>query len=222
MNTSPNANAATTTWTTQDNPLDPQEAADLLKRAQRQAHRQFTHETPLLSLAQAFVMLTVYGSIWLSVRGQHPYRGPSLGVVGYVYITVAVLILVCVASYTRATAGIRGRSRRDERIAAIPLLASIVGVYVFVGALRYDGFSNAIVYGVVDAAAPWIVVGAVLAGLAAAKEDWWKMGAALAVILIGTGSSFAGPIDVWAVLATCGCLIFLGQAVLRFKWSRQA
>jgi hypothetical protein len=204
-----------------DDSLDPREAGTLLTRTERQARRGFTHETPLLSLAQALVILAIYGSIWLSVRGQHPYRGPSLGVIGYVDITVAVLILVCVAMYVRATAGVSGRSRHDERISAIPLVVSIIAVYVFDGALRYDGFSDAVVYGVFDAAAPWIVVGAVLAGLAAANEDWWKLGAALAVIVIGTGSSFAGPIDVWAVLAPAGCLLFVGQAWLRFTSSRR-
>jgi hypothetical protein len=202
--------------------LDPREAASLMQEAQQQARRRFTHQTPLLSMASALTMLVVYGAIWSSSRGHHPYRGPSLGVIGVVYIVVAAIILVSVTMYVRANAGISGPSRREERITAIPLVASIVGVYVFDGALRYDGFSVAIVYGVFDAAAPWLVVGAVLAALAAAKEDWWKLGAAVAVIAIGVGSVFAGPVNVWGVLAVCGCLLFLGQAVLRFLWSRPA
>jgi hypothetical protein len=68
-----------------------------------------------------------------------------------------------------------------ERITAVPLIASVIGVYVFDGALKYNGFSPAIVYGVFDAAAPWLVVGAVLAALDASNEDWWKLGAAVAV-----------------------------------------
>lgn len=140
--------------------------------------------------------------------------------IGAVYILVAVIIVVSVTIYVRARTGISGPSRREERITAIPLIASIVGVYVFDGALKYDGFSVAIVYGVFDAAAPWLVVGAVLAGLGAAKEDWWKLGAGIVVIAIGVGSVFAGPVNVWGVLAVSGCLLFLGQAVLRFIWSR--
>jgi hypothetical protein len=219
MNPSRSTHQATAT--DGDDPLDPREAAVLLETTQRKARRQLTNETPLLSLVSALVLLVVYGSIWLSVRGQHPYRGPSLGVVGWVYIVVAVSSLVAVSMYVRATAGVSGRSRREERITAIPLLASVIGVYVFDGALRYDGFSYAIVYGVFDAAAPWLVIGAVMAGLAAAKEDWWKLCAALAVIVIGAGTAFAGPINAWGILALFGCLLFLGQAALRFQWSHR-
>jgi hypothetical protein len=203
-----------------DAPLDPREAAGLLRRTERDASHRFTHQTPLLSLANAATMLLVYGAIWSSSRGQHPYRGPSLGVVGFVYIAVAVIIVVSVTFYVRATAGISGPSRHDERLAAVPLLAAIVGVYAFDGALSYDGFPAAVVYGVVDAAAPWLVVGAVLAGMAAMKEDWWRLGSAIAVIAIGAGSAFAGPADVWGVLAVSGCALFLGQAGLRYMWSR--
>jgi uncharacterized membrane protein len=181
---------------------------------------EFTHQTPLLSLANALTMLLIYGAIWSSSRGQHPYRGPSLGVVGLVYVMVAVIIVVSVSLYVRATAGVSGRSRREGWVTAVPVLAAILGVYVFDGALHYDGFSAALVYGVFDAAAPWVVVGAVLASLGAAKEDWWKVAAAVAVIAIGAGSAFAGPADVWGVLAVSGCLLFLTQAVLRFIWSR--
>lgn len=201
--------------------LDPREAARLLHVTQREARRRFTHQTPLLSLANALTMLVIYGAIWSSSRGHHPYRGPSLGVIGVVYIVVAVMVVVSVSMYVRATAGVSGPSRREERILAIPLLVSIVGVYVFDGALKYDGFDVAIVYGVFDAAGPWLVVGAVLAGLAAAQEDWWKLGAAIAVIAIGVGSAFAGSVDVWGVLAVSGCVLFLGQAGLRFVWSRR-
>jgi hypothetical protein len=219
MDSARNANETTTPGEGND-PLDPRQAAGLLRETQRAARHQFTYETPLLSLANALIVLVIYGAIWSSSRGHHPYRGPSLGVIGAVYIMVAVIIVVSVTIYVRARAGISGPSRREERITAIPLIASMVGVYVFDGALKYDGFSVAIVYGVFDAAAPWLVVGAVLAGLGAAKEDWWKLGAGIVVIAIGVGSVFAGPVNVWGVLAVSGCLLFLGQAVLRFIWSR--
>jgi hypothetical protein len=220
MNSAPTADE--TTSHEGDVPLDPREAAGLLQKTQQEAKRQLTHQTPLLSLANALTILVIYGAIWSSSRDDHPYRGPSLGVTGIVYITVTVIIVVSVSLYLRTTAGVSGSSRRQDRITAIPVFASIAGVYVFDGALKYDGFSVAIVYGVFDAAAPWVVVGAVLAGVAAAKEDWWKLGAAIVVIATGASSAFAGPANAWGVLAVSGCLLFLGQAVLRFIWSRPA
>ncbi len=203
-----------------DNWLDPRQAAGLLERTQREAQRKLTSDKPVLSVFSALLVLAIYASIWSSSRGRHPYTGPSLDVVGLVYILVAVAALVSVSVYLRATAGVSGRSRQEARIMAIPFVFALVGVYVFDGALKYDGFSASVVYGVYDAAAPWLVVGAVLAGHAAAKEDWWKLAGAVAMIVVAAGSAFAGPVNVWGVLAICGCVLLLAQGVLRFRWER--
>ena len=203
-----------------DDWLDPREAANLVERSQREAQRKLTSDKPVLSVFSAFVVLAIYGSIWASSRGRQPYRGPSLTVVGLVYILVAVAALVSVSVYLRATAGISGRSRREARTLAIPFVVAVVGVYVFDGALNYDGFSPSIVYGVFDAAAPWLVVGAVLAGHAAAKEDWWKLAGGVAMMVAAAGSAFAGPANVWGVLALSGCVLLLAQGALRFRWQR--
>jgi hypothetical protein len=213
-------NADETTPTDGDEWLDPREAAGLLERTQREARRKLTSETPVLSAFSALVVLAVYGAIWESSRDHHPYTGPSLNVVGLVYILVAVAALASAAVYVRATAGVSGRSRQEARTMAIPFVFAIVGVYVFDGALKYDGFSPAIVYGVFDAAAQWLVVGAVLAGYAAAKEDWWKLAGGIAMIVVGAASAFAGPANVWGVLGVAGCLLLLAQGVLRFRWER--
>ncbi len=213
-------NAHETTPTNGDDWLDPREAADLLERTQREARRTLTSDKPLLSVFSALVVLAIYGSIWSSSRDHHPYTGPSLNVVGLVYILVAVAALVSVSVYLRATAGVSGQSRQEARTMAIPLVFAVAGVYVFDGALSYDGFSPAIVYGVFDAAAPWLVVGAVLAGHAAANKDWWKLAGAIAMIVVAAGSAFAGPANVWGVLAVSGCLLFLAQGVLRLRCER--
>ena len=85
-------------------------------------------DKPLLSVFSALVVLATYGAIWSSSRGHHPYRGPSLDVVGLVYILVAVSALVTVAVYLRATAGVTGRSRQDARAMAIPVVVAMFGV----------------------------------------------------------------------------------------------
>jgi hypothetical protein len=210
-----------TTPVDEEGPLDPRQAADLLAQTERHAQRRLTSDTPLLSLFSAVLVLVIYGSIWSSSRGHHPYRGPSLNVVGIVYILVAAAAVVSVSVYIRATAGVSGRSRQEARTMAIPFVVAVVGVYVFDGALRYDGFDARIVYGVFDAAAPWLVVGAILAGYAAAKEDWWKVAGAIGMIVAGSGAAFAGPANVWGVLAVCGCALLLAQGILRFVLARQ-
>jgi hypothetical protein len=201
--------------------LDPRTAAAILEQTGRSARHQFNARPPLISVLQAAVVLVVYGTLWWSVRGQVPYRGPSLDAVGIVYIVVAVGALAGVATYYRAVHGVSGRSRREDGIVAIPMIAALAGFYTFLGALQYDGFSHAVVYGVVDAAGPWLVAGAVLGGLAAGREDWWKLAGGVALIAAGTAAAFAGPVNVWGVLAVAGCVLLLAQGVVRLAWARE-
>ena len=177
--------------------FDPQEAATLLEQTKRQARRQFEATPPWLSLIQAVVVLAAYGAIWLSVRGQHPYMGPR-GVVILVYVLVVVVLRAFFVARKRAGAGIGGRSQRLRRAEMAAMGVAIVAGYVFMGALYHAGVSHAIVYGVYPATALLITGGSVLAGLAAAREDWSVFGAALAIAAVGAGSAFAGPVAVWA------------------------
>jgi hypothetical protein len=60
------------------------------------------------------------------------------------------------------------------------------------GALRRYGASHAIVYGVISAAAPLIVVGTTALGIAAGRADWPQFEGALAVVLAGVAAAFVG------------------------------
>ena len=180
-----------------DEPFDPSDAADLLISTRRKARRGFEQRSPLLYVFAAIVVGGAYGALWWSVRGQDPYVGPSLAVIGWVYGIVAVSIVVSATTYRRATHGVRGPSRREDAIRGLAIGVPWIAVYVFDGALHFNGFSAAIVYGVFDAAAPWLVVGAALAAFSAGHERWWEMGQGFAVLAIGTVAAFFGPIGVW-------------------------
>ena len=67
------------------------------------------------------------------------------------------------------------------------------------GALKYYGASDAIVYGVIPAAGPLIVVGTTVGGMAASKADWQRFGAAFAVVAGGVVALFIRPINAWPV-----------------------
>ena len=188
--------------------LDPREAARLLAQTEGEARRQFNLSPQWISAVIGAVILVAYGSLWLSTRGQHPYKGPSLGVVALVYAAVAVAVAVSVKVYRRATAGVSGPSTRQQQLEGVAILVSfILGSPVLQGALRHYGASDAIVYGVIPAAATLIIVGTTVLGIAASKADWPQFGAALAVVTGGVVAAFVGPSGAWLA---AGITLFIG------------
>lgn len=90
------------------------------------------------------MVLVAYGVIWLSVRNQHPYDGPSLPALSVVYGTIAVWCVFVAAVRKRAISGISGRSSQRRRGEAAAFAVAWVFVYVFQGALQHAGASPAI------------------------------------------------------------------------------
>lgn len=177
--------------------LDPSEAARLLAASERDARNRFAVRPPRVTAAMGPLILGAYIALWLSTRGQHPYQGPSLGVVALVYVVVAVSFGVAAKVYQRATAGVRGPSIRQRRLEGLALLFSILGSPVIQGAMKHYGASNAIVYGVIPAAVPLIIIGTTLVGIAVSKEDWPQFAAALVVIVAGIVAAYVGPSGAW-------------------------
>ena len=188
--------------------LDPREAARLLAQTKRDAKRQFNLSPPWITAFMGGVILFGYGALWLSTRGQHPYSGPSAGAIVLVYVAVAVSIAVSVKVYRRATAGVSGPSVRQQQVEGIAILVSfVVGSPVIQGAMKHYGASHAIVYGVIPAAAPLIIVGTTVLGIAASKADWPQFGTALTVVTGGVVAAFVGPSAAWLA---AGIGLFIG------------
>jgi hypothetical protein len=178
--------------------LDPHEAARLLAQTEHEARQEFNLSPLWITAVMGGVILVAYGALWLSTRGQHPYKGPNLGVVALVYAAVAVAIAASVKVYRRATAGVSGPPVRQQQLEGVAILASFVlGSPVLQGAMKHYGASDAIVYGVIPAAAPLIIVGTTVLGIAASKADWQQFAAALAVVITGVVAAFAGPSGAW-------------------------
>jgi hypothetical protein len=200
--------------------LDPSVAATLLKQTRRQAQRQFELNPPLLTLIRVTVILIAYGVVWLLVRGQHPYKGPNGAALAAVYGAVIVVIAVSAAVVQRATSGVSGQSQRQRGAYGAAFGTAWIAVSVFQGALQHAGASHAIVFGVFPAAAPLVVLGAAVAAMAAAREDWRTLGVAIAVVALGAGSAFAGPAGVWGIIAVGGCIIGIGYIAVQV-WLRR-
>ncbi|HEY3774819.1 MAG TPA: hypothetical protein VGL69_17585 [Solirubrobacteraceae bacterium] len=65
------------------------------------------------------------------------------------------------------------------------------------GAMKHYDAGNAVVYGVIPAAGPLIILGTTLVGLALSKEDWTQFWPALVVVIGGFVALFVGPSGSW-------------------------
>ncbi len=171
----------------------------------------------MLTFFAALTVLVAYGAIWLSVRDQHPYSGPSGTALAVLYGMLAVWIVVVTAILRRS---LSGRSSQQRRLEAVVFGAIWVCVYIFQGALYSTVPSQAIAYGVYAAVAPLIVVGSAAAGYEAARGKVAEAGFAVAVVLLGAVASFAGPANVWAMVALGGCGLLLVATVAQL-WTRR-
>jgi hypothetical protein len=203
--------------------LDPSEAAQLLSQTERDARHQFDLSPLWISALMGVVILVAYGALWLSTRGQHPYTGPRVGVVGLVYAAVAVAIAASVRVYRRATAGVSGPSLSQQRVEGIAILLSFVlGSPVLQGAMKHHGAGDSIVYGVIPAAAPLIIVGTTVLGIAASRSDWPQFGAALAVVITGAVAAFVGPSEAWLAAGIGLFVSMVGYAAADARRHRRA
>ncbi len=201
--------------------LDPGEAARLLARTQRQAQRELDFRSPWLSLLAAAAALVAFGSVWLSVRGQHPYKYPTIvGLLG-LYAVLAIRIGSVLYAHRRATAGVSGRSVRQTRGEGVALAVALIAVYVIMGALANAGASDGVVYGVYVATATMLVLGTFWAARSAIREDWPELGLSIAIMLVAAGSAFAGPRGVWLSNGVGLCVVLLAYSAVQ-AWQLRA
>ena len=147
--------------------FDPREAAALLDQTRRQARRQFEPAQPWLLAIRAVLVLAALGAVWLSVRGQHPYKGPGGSALLVVAAFVVINFTATVAVRARATAGVSGRSRFSPAEIAV-MAASWIVPFVVMAALGVtrDSQSGYLL------TVPLIVAGLVFAALMAVRSDW--------------------------------------------------
>jgi hypothetical protein len=195
--------------------LDPRAAGRLLERTTRQTRRELDFRSPRLSLLAAAVVLVGFGAVWLSVRGQHPYKGPTGAALAVLYAVVLIRIGSVLYAHRRARAGVSGRSSSQQRAEAAGLGGAVVAVYLLMGALAHAGAGDAVVYGVYIVTATLIVPGAFWAGRSAVREDWPGLGMSIALMLVAAASAFAGPRGVWFSDGVGCCVVLLGYSVVQ-------
>jgi hypothetical protein len=193
--------------------FDPQQAAALLDQTTQQARRQLEPYPPWLLAIRGLGALVVYGGIWLSILGQHPYAHPTAAAVPAAIAFGVVNTVATFAVARRATAGVMGRTRlRTSEIAVS--VALWIGVFAVMGVLAGAGVRDSITYGLYPACVPLIAAGLPWAAFMAARADWRRCGTALAIAIVGVAGLFAGPAGAWAVAGVGICLVLLGSAAV--------
>jgi hypothetical protein len=197
--------------------LDPRQAAALLDQSTRDARRQFDPRPPVLMALMGALVLVAYGVLWLSTRGQHPYSGPSGGAIVFTYAVVVVTAVAAAKVYRRATIGVSGASIRQQRVEGAALGLSILGSPMIQGAMYHYHASHTIVYGVIPAAGPLIIIGTTLVGIAGIKADWPTFWAALILVAAGMVALFVGPSGAWLAAGIGLFIAILSFAIARAK-----
>jgi hypothetical protein len=186
--------------------FDPRQAATLLDQTTHQARRKFAPSPPWLLAIRAVAVLAALGAIWLTVRGQHPYKGPTGADIPILIAFVILNFAATVGVRQHAMTGVRGKTRfRPAEIAILAVSWAVVPVLMW--ALATAGASFA-----------WypttvlIVPGLAWAAVNGAREGWRGSATGLVIAATGVAGAFAGPAGSWAVAGLGLCIVLLGQA----------
>ncbi len=185
--------------------LDPQGAAAILQQARDRARRELAVRRPVLFLIWAVVVFTGYGAMWLSVRGQHPYRGPA-----WETLLLAFLLFVAAAGASanvvdRAASGVGGRSELQRGIFALALLAGFAALEIEKQALATAGASRPVT-ALFGQAIPLLVAGLVLlaSSATASRLDYALLAIGGWLLAVAAGGAWAGVVGSLAVYALAG------------------
>jgi hypothetical protein len=186
--------------------FDPQQAAALLDQTSQKARRKLAPSPPWLLATRAVAVLAALGAIWLSVRGQHPYKGPTSTDIPILLAFIVLNFGATVAVRERALAGVRGGTRLHPAEITVLVLAWAV-VPVFMWALAANGVSFSWYPTTV------LIVPGLVWAIVAARTGWRRSGTGLAVAAVGVVGAFAGPAGAWAVAGVGLCAVLLSDAV---------
>ena len=185
--------------------MDAQGAAVIMQQARERAGSELRIRRPVLFVTWGLALLIGYGVMWLSVRGQHPYHGPT-----WPTMLLALLLLLLAAAITaqivdRATSGVGGRSEVRRGIFVLALVAGYAALLIEKIALVGAGVSRPIQV-VLGVTAPILVAGLVFVASSAITTglNWPRLILGVWLLAVAAGAAWAGPVGVLAVCALAG------------------
>jgi hypothetical protein len=196
-----------------DSGLDVQHASAILQEARERAEGQLRVRTPVLYLTWGLAWLIADGVIWLSVRGQRPYAGPTPIALLTLTLVVAAAAVVAVVIMGRAGSGVGGVSAIQLRLYLLSFVLGFAAVLTLEAALAHAGASR-LVLGVYGANAPILMAALLYVASAAIRMSWPVFCLGSWLVIVAAGSGFAGAVNVWGIDALAGGAAFLVMAVI--------
>jgi hypothetical protein len=191
------------------------EAAAVVQDARARARKELVISAPLVYTAWGLVWLLGYGAMWLSVRGQHPYRGPSGVSIAAVFVLAGFAAAVVLVMASRAVAGIDGRSARYRRIILATWAAGYLILFLIQAGISSSVSTRALAF--VGLAGPLVLAGLVyiLASILGRDRPAFALGAW--VVIAGASCAWLAPAAIVATCALAGGGAFLLIAVIETR-----
>lgn len=188
-----------------DTGMDVQQATAILRQARERARRELAVRRPVLFVTWGLAVLVGYGVMWLSVRGQHPFHGPTVPAI----VTAAALALAAIVftawATDRATRGVGGPSLLQRGTFVLALAAGWFTLGNFTRAVAHAGASRPLI-ALIGAAAPLLVAGLVFVASCAiyGTLDRPRLALGLWLLAVAAGGAWGAPVTNLAVYALAG------------------
>ncbi len=192
-----------------------QDAAAVVQDAHARARKELVINTPVVYAAWGLVVLLGYGAMWLSVRGQHPYTGPSGASIAVLLGVFALAVAAVVIIISKTVAGIDGRSARDRRIVLRTYATAYLILLCVQVALKSSVSPRTFAF--VAFAAALLLAGLtyILASALARSRTAFTLGGWL--VIVGASCAWLAPATILATCALAGGGAFLLMSVIEAR-----
>lgn len=199
----------------EDQDMSVQEAAAVMQDARARARKGLVISAPVVYVAWGLVWLLGYGAMWLSVRGQHPYTGPSGVSIAAVFVLAGFAVAAVLAVASKAAAGIGGRSVRHRRIIGSTWATGYLTLLIVAPAISNSVSTRTLAF--ISFAGPVLLAG--LTYLLAAALGRYRPALALGawLVIVGTSCAWLAPATLLATCALAGGGAFLLTAVIETR-----
>ena len=197
----------------EDQHMSVQQAAAVVEDARARARRELVICAPLVYAAWGLTVLLGYGAMWLSVRGEHPYTGPSGGSISVVLALAALAVAAVVVIVSKTVAGIDGRS---ARLRSIILRTYATGYLILLCVqVAIKGSVSARTFAFVAFAGPLLLAGLTYILAAALVRDRTAFALGAWLVIVGASCAWQAPAAILATCALAGGGAFLLMAVIK-------